>query len=786
MEKRKEKTKRKKRAWLACLLAVAMIVMTVGCDVSGNKPTGNSGTGTTGGASDGDTSDGDGVGGKGRYIETQINTPEGFTGRGTIRRLANGKLAILDTENGTKSVSSDEGKTWKTEKIKELQSLLNGGDAEITSEALSADGGIFFSYILWDKTEKGKLYPEKYVYLKPNGATTEFELGIENYHASLSEAVFTANGRLFAGTNSSHIYEINYRKKSCKQIISLESAMEMVLCSNEDSLIVADGKTVYFYNLKSKELKADDTVLNDYVQKLTEQKDDGIALCAAKNGKDNQTLYLAGCEGIAGHAIGGSVMEQLVDGTLTNLGDPSRRPQEMLQNEDSSFLILYRDGELDSYVYDPDAPSVPERQITIFGLHDNETVRQAISVFRKKDSEIFVKFEVGVSGENGMTESDAIKNLNTQLLAGEGPDLVLLDGMPLESYEEKGMLADLTDVAVELESSGSFFDGILKGYQREDSIYALPFRYRVPMLIGNRDVLSRISDLKTLADEVEKLADQPTTKETVLGSYSAEELLEKLYFTSANAWITGEGTVDKAALTEFFSQAKRIYEADQKNLDQDEKNDHEETLEGIRGFYKEDAKVTEHLQSVSRAFDQLRGMQIVTAGYLSSMSEFEEVTSVNKKMGQQTYQVWNGQDTDLFCPTGTIGIGTNSSNMEVAKEFIQVLLDQDVQKKDLQDGFPVNADAFEVFTKNPTPGSSMVAGAEDKDGNPFMLDILWPGGQDIKQLKDIIQSLDTPSSAESDLKKEIIGIGARALTGEEEVKDCVEEIIQKISLHLQE
>lgn len=306
------------------------------------------------------------------------------------------------------------------------------------------------------------------------------------------------------------------------------------------------------------------------------------------------------------------------------------------------------------------------------------------------------------------------------------------------------------------------------------------------MLVGNRDILSRISDLKTLADEVEKLADQPTTKETVMGSYSAEELLKKLYITSANVWITGEGTVDKAALTEFFSQAKRIYEADQKNLDQDEKNAHEEMMERMRKFYTEDAEATEYLLSVSRAFDQLSGMQILTAGYLSSMMDFEEVTSVNKKVGQQSYQVWNGQDKDLFCPTGTIGIGKNSSNIKEAKEFIHVLLGQDVQQKDLEDGFPVNADAFGTFTKNPNPDSSMVAGAEDKDGKPFTLDILWPDGQDIKQLKSIIQSLKTPSSAESDLKNEIIAIGAKALTGEKGVEDSVEEIIQKISLHLQE
>lgn len=771
----------KRRQWMAGILALILTILTAGCTAPEGTSDGSSGkNGDAAGGNVENTSQA-----KGRYIETQLETPEGFTGSGTMRRLSDGTLVIVDTYNGTKSISKDNGKSWKTNEIKEMKKILNGVEAEMTSAAVSADGAVFFSYILWEKKEQGKTYPEKYVYQKPDGTTTEFELGIEKYHASLRNSIFSADGRLFAASNGSKVYEIDYKKKISKEIFSFESEGEAAFGFNGGMLLATDGKKVYFYDLASGEMKADDETLNDYVAKQSEKRF-GTVICGAKNGTDDQTVYIAGCEGIAGHAVGGSVMERLADGAMTSLGDPSKPPVEMLQNEDGSFLIFYGDGELDSYVYDAEASVVPEQQITIYGLYENETVRQAISMFRKKNREVFVRFEVGVSGENGVTESDAIKNLNTKLLAGDGPDLILLDGMPMDSYEEKGMLADCSDVVQELEGKEHFFDGVVKGFQSNQGLFAIPFRIQIPLLIGKSSAVSGITDLASLADMAEKQAGKPDVTETVLGTYTAEELLEKMYLLSADSWLNEEKAIDREKLKEFLTQTKRLYEADQKNLDSGEKKLHEEDIENYKKYYEDEKKVKQIMQSASRVFEQLRKTQVVTAGYLTTMMDFQQVTSVNEKIGGQTFQAWNGQCQDLFCPTGTVGIAATSTNMDLAKEFIRVLLGKEVQAKDLSDGFPVSADAFKEFTTNPYPDSSMTTSGEDKDGNKVQLDISWPGREEIGQLKKIIESRKTPVMAQREWMNEVVSIGAKALTGEKGVEESVEEIVQKISLHLQE
>jgi len=797
--------KKRRKRYLACLLGIILAAGITGCTPlqNGTKNSRHDSNNASesfwedsGGPEGTKLEAGEGAkeaaGAKGRYIETKIDIPQDFSGEGSIRQLTDKSLVLLDVKNCMLHTSKDNGKTWDTKAVHALENMWNEEPAaEISSIALAEDGGAFISY-LPKESGSGGIDTGKYLYfsvLDPEGAMQKFELNTRTAEY-LNESVFTPDGRLFAMSTLQNVYEIYLDQKSCQQVFTVDSGSDAALCSNEEFLIAADGAKVYFYDLKSGKTEDEDQVLNSYIAKQRE-KSFGLALCAADNGKDRHTLYVAGCSGIAGHVIGGSVMEQLVDGALSGLGDPSRPPREILHHEDGSFLVLFEDGELDTYTYDKNAPAVPQQQLVIYGLYDNETVRQAVSVFRKKNPEVFVRFETGLNGENGMTQNDAVKNLNMELLAKEGPDIILLDHLPLESYEEKGILMDLGSLADDLASSGDYFEGILHGYQSADGTYALPFRYQVPLLAGESSILSEISDLKTLADAAEKLADLPSTPETVLGSYSPEETLEKLYLTSANAWTVENGEADPAILQEFLVQAKRIYQADQKNLDEEELHAHREYVEHIRNAYKnKEGEAEKVLHSICRLSNQIPGNQVLTAGYLTAMNDFATVTAVQRELGEQnisiSYQLLNGQAQKLFCPTGTVGISANSRNKETAEEFIRVLLGSDVQKRDFADGFPVNADAYEAFAADPMPGKVMVMGEEDREGNAVVIGLRWPKKQELEQLKTILDSLNTPAVFDDSLKNEVVTIGAQALKGDREIEDSAEEIAQKISLHLKE
>ena len=92
---------------MAVLAAAVLAVSMAGCTRVGQtkKAEGDHAAGGTKGVSSGSQAEEKNINAqqtaadaKGRYIETQINTPEDFDGRGTIKRLDDGSLMLLDTK----------------------------------------------------------------------------------------------------------------------------------------------------------------------------------------------------------------------------------------------------------------------------------------------------------------------------------------------------------------------------------------------------------------------------------------------------------------------------------------------------------------------------------------------------------------------------------------------------------------------------------------------------------------------------------------------------------------
>ena len=106
--------------------------------------------------------------------------------------------------------------------------------------------------------------------------------------------------------------------------------------------------------------------------------------------------------------------------------------------------------------------------LTVYMLEDNDNIWDSVGKFSIANPDCNVKVEVGISEEDSVTRTDAIKKLNTELMAGEGPDVIFLDGLPIESYIQKGILADLSEPLETLEENGEMlFENVASAYERE-------------------------------------------------------------------------------------------------------------------------------------------------------------------------------------------------------------------------------------------------------------------------------------------------------------------------------
>lgn len=769
------KMNQRKRCFISAILSVALLAALTGCSAGGT-----SGGGQSGGKIPAGQDEAEKNGAKGRYVEQLLEIPKGYDGGGSMGILEDGSWKLIDVKNGRVSISKDKGKSWDTKENEELVRILNIEQADITSAAVAPDGGMFISYISWGRTSAGKAFPEKYIYFDKKGKKDEFELGLEKYKAGAVQAVFSGNKSVFLTANSERIYEVDLTKHKAYERLDVGGTTLFGLFPCGDTVAAAYRDKVYLYDADKKTLEASDPVLNEYIQG---EKSEYVILGSDGEGK----ILAASPAGIFSHVKGGNVTEQLADGNLITLGSPSQKASQVFGLADGGIVILYENGEIDSYTYDPEALAVPDRQLSVYSLYDNITARQAVYAFRRKHQDVYVKVVNGLSGGDGVTEDDAIRNLNTEILAGKGPDVILLDGLPLNSYVEKGMLAELGELLSQVQAEGSFYKNILESCQTGGKIYAVPIRFAVPLAAGDADEISKITDLASLADVVEKLAGGDV-KETVLGLYNEKEVLTLLWTVCAGTWNEDTADVDKRTVAEFLTQAKRIYEAEQKNLDQANKKKHEEEVYSLKKWEESQRNRYDPLCGDYQLSRLMIGCQKITAGLYRGMTDMRMLFSIMNKEKTASWQKWQGQKKDVFVPAGMAAISTAASDKELAAEFVKTMLSTDVQQKDLGDGFPVNKEAFAKFSENPNAGAGVgiaVADSEDPD-SVYDLDLIWPSEKQLGEVEDMFQSLKTPVNMEGNIREQVLRIGAAALSGEKGIEESAQEIYEKIQLLGQE
>lgn len=716
---------------------------------------------------------------KGRYIESEINMPADCSSPNVVT-FDDGSTAFVDTNNGVLYTKTSIDQTdWQGRDIPKLIELI-GQSMDIEVAVPSKDGKLFISYNNWDEVEdvdSAVGYPAHYLLIDSDDSVRELTLtNIEK----LEHAVFSDDDTLYLGDYDGRVMRHSISSGTSEKILNTDNGHIETLNIFNNKLFVMDLEKAYSYDLTSGTLDEDDSVLDDFISKMG--YDDVQQYCG--DSRDSDSIYVISRDGIYHHKMGGSVMEKLVDGMMTSLSDQSLSPSSVSE-KDGVIYLFFNDGSAFSYKYDETASAEMENQIEIYALEDSKTVRQAISAFRKSNPDVFVKFEIGMDLDSGIQKSDAITALNTKLLSGEGPDLFILDGLPMEKYEEKGILEDLSDTVDELTGSGNYFEGILKAYENDGKIYALPTRTEIPVLIGDKDMTGLVSDTKSLADVSQQILSDKEVYATTLGTYSPEEALKLAYFGSSNSWQTAEGSIDETKIKEILETAKVIYEDDTENLTESQKNNRENTNKAIAASGEIDAD-TYWGSGGRQAEDVVGKYQYAGIGCLGNMSDISDFFAVPQSYDSISYAKYDGDDENLFVPQNVVGICSASDKKELAGAFVKELLSQDVQKIDTEDGCPVNKDAYDQFIINPNPDSMVGSTFPGADGSDCELITSWPAEAELAELKDWLDTASTPQNIDSDVKMIFIDNGTAAVSGEKDVDSCVKEIVQKLTLYLAE
>ena len=380
----------------------------------------------------------------------------------------------------------------------------------------------------------------------------------------------------------------------------------------------------------------------------------------------------------------------------------------------------------------------------------------AIGEFQQQNPSVRVNYRVAMEDDSSATTADVIKALNTELLAGKAPDLLLLDGLPIQSYIEKGVLTDITDLVKELTASEGLFENIINAFAKDGKIYGVPAKFTVPVLVGDNAVLDSFSSLSDIANEAKpREADTVETFRTPDG-IASESLLSDYYDYFVNDWLSGK-EIDDAKLISFLTDIQTI------NQKMKITNDGQVAMGGM----------------VISATAVDGGGEILPIGAMDigqgkAKSDIEQVSGL-ASLGFILQNVQDQENMGMrslfgkneYTPLSGVGIVASSKQQALAKEFIKTMLSSQVQDKNLGDGLPVNE-------------KSLQKGMEKN-----VKDLKLESGNDLGFL-ELCQNLTTPISVDYVIKETVLSIENDLLKGILTPQDAAKKIIENTEIYRSE
>lgn len=721
----------------------------------------------------------------GRYLEQEVTLPEDMTQSSSpricMKLLDNGEIALLEQTAGMYT-SADLGETWNRKDTPWLKEI---GEAYIAHMTIAPNGAAAVIYGGGASEDGEEGFHPKYLYADPDGNVKELSYpDEENY---IHRFYFDKDSRLYGYALDGKVCEADLSEGGFQQVFETEGMTDYA-CDTDRYMVNITSRGIVLYDRENEMVADEDKILQDFIMENAGNEigsySDAYSVVAAK-GEQEDVLYFAWSGGLYRHVIGGTALEQVVDGTLSSMGDPMMLFLGMEVLPDNEFLVLYTGGKLYRYVYDPNIPTVPDQQVEIYGLSENYAVRQAVSLFQKQHPEVYIRYEQGLDEASGMTSEDAVKNLNTRIMSGSGPDLLVLDSLPLHSYIEKGVLTELGSAVETFTGEDALFPNLVDGCKEDGKLWYLPVRFRLPMIMGDKDTVANVTDLTTLADAMEALRKE-NPEGMLLGKEAEEEMLRTLAINCSAAWTDPKtGTIEEEKLTEFLEQAKRIYNAEVMGVDGKTVTQKTEWYERS----KDQSWARDYFSTVSSGALGI-GMeeQKLSAGVGYMMDgDFTMVTTLADMDENLDYGVWQGQVKDGFIPQGLIGICAGAKENELAWEFFRFLFGRELQDIDMATGFPVNQASFEKLKENPRKDEeNMSIGLSSEDGSEFSLEVKWVGEQDFEKLKAMVGSASGLCMGDTRIETTVCEVGARVLKGSIRVEEAVREILKKSTIYLAE
>ena len=377
-------------------------------------------------------------------------------------------------------------------------------------------------------------------------------------------------------------------------------------------------------------------------------------------------VYAADADGFFRCDAGDTNWQKLLQGVDTGFSLSDQWCRDIVALSDGSVYAWFGSESGDKimiYRYDPDAVTEVTEELTLYTVEESFFLQQAAVQYHKQHPEVLIHVDAAISMTDkysGNADYQQIyQDLNTSLTSGNGPDLMVMDHLKLDTYASKGLLLNLQEILQPMEEDGTLLSNITTAYQEADgSRYAVPLQFGLLLAVGRDVQPEEMSSMDAIAKAVSGKT------ESYLGDRTCGELVEEFYPLIVDD-ILQNRQVNRDTLRPWLEDLKKIAD----NC-------------GILPSRKEGR--------AANIWDLGSDVKLVlqeTDGFNEAMMPYAVAELLNANVVSME---------NAFYPKMVIGINSRSEHVETAKDFLRFALSEELQSVDTYEGFPVNAKALET------------------------------------------------------------------------------------------
>ena len=394
----------------------------------------------------------------------------------------------------------------------------------------------------------------------------------------------------------------------------------------------------------------------------------------AVDGENQQIVFLT-MDGVFQAGFGSSVKQAMVQEKGFVYAAPQTTDYEILPLGDAAFLVscLQNGAPLTVLIrLDATLPTQAAQSLYIWALEDSDVIRSAAAVFANQYPDCDVQLEFGRDATSqALSDEDIIKNLNTRLLAGEAPDVLFLDGLPIRSLMEKGVLASLDGVV----SMDGYYENILTAYSLDGRPYAYPSVFRVPVFVSGSSEIN-VDDYASLASLAALYQEQ-----SLIFNTSYEDIFDSFYIASSAGLFPEEKRIDEDALRAFLQSTREMIDGQQ-----------------ITAQTNEYVMASGNGQSVAQSEFAMSLIKVAEGSYPCGTGVVSSRSDALKLFWSYPAVAIRPLPGSGFEAKEIVSIPANAANPTLAKAFVQIMLtDPVVQLNSLYKGFSVQRDVENAY-----------------------------------------------------------------------------------------